>query len=80
MMNHTLGRSNMAVLQQLSFPEAFWARSIGRQGAMRLRFNECAQLLEPKVTEQNQMLVRLDLPNVSHLELTRLRMTGQESR
>lgn len=70
----------MAVLQQLSFPEAFWAHSIGRQGAMRLRFNECAQLLEPKVTEQNQMLVRLDLPNVSHLELTRLRMTGQESR
>lgn len=47
---------------------------------MRLRFDGCAQLAEPKVTEQNQMSVRLDSPNISHLEFAMFGMFGQLSR
>lgn len=55
MMNHTLGSSDLAILQQLSFLGEFWACSIRRQRVLKLRFNEYAQLAELKVTEENQM-------------------------
>lgn len=70
----------MAVLQQLSFSGESRASSTGGRGVMGMRCNEHAQLAEPKVTAQNQMSVRLDSLNASHLEVAMFAMFGQLSR
>lgn len=68
MMNHTLGGSDLALVQQLRLSGECWAYSIRGQGVMKLRSTEYTQLAEPKAAEKSQMSVRLDSFIVSQLE------------